>query len=124
MVNVCTLLDLTEESEFPAWDALMGHDSVHLTGDGYAKLASGIVRMAEGPDAVFSGGKRGHEAEDGRPAPTIGGRNAWIYTSASGQSRGGGHGNRVVGEVAPREGDRLPDGMVVDLADATEREGN
>jgi hypothetical protein len=81
-------MDLTEESEFPAWDALMGHDPVHLTGDGYAMLASGIVWMAEGPDAIFSGGKRGHEADDGRPAPTSGGRKAWIYTSASGQSRG------------------------------------
>ncbi len=41
----CTLLDLTEESEFLAWDGMMGKDPVHLTGDGYAKLASGLMRM-------------------------------------------------------------------------------
>jgi hypothetical protein len=39
--------------------------------------------MAEGPDAVFSGGKRAHDGEDDRPAPTIGGRKQWIYTSAT-----------------------------------------
>ncbi len=75
------MLDLTEESEFPAWDELMGKDPVHLTGEGYAKLASGVLRMAEGPDAVFSGGKRAHNGDDDRPAPTIVGRKAWIYTS-------------------------------------------
>jgi hypothetical protein len=74
VVNGCTLLGLTEESEFPAWDTMMGKDPVHLTGDGHAKLATEIVRMAKGPDAVFSGGKRAHDGEDDRPAPIIGGR--------------------------------------------------
>jgi hypothetical protein len=78
VVNGCTLLGLTEESELPAWDEMMGKDPVHLTGDGHAKLATEIVRMAEGPDAVFSGGKRAHDGEDDRPAPFIGGRKQWI----------------------------------------------
>ncbi len=66
----------------------MGQDPVHLTGDGYAKLANGVVRMAEGLDAVFSGGKRVHDGEDDRLAPNIGGRKTWIYTSTSGRGRG------------------------------------
>jgi hypothetical protein len=45
--------------------------------------------MAEGPDAVFSGGKRAHDGEDDRPAPILGGRKQWIYNSASGGGRGG-----------------------------------
>jgi hypothetical protein len=84
VVKGCTLLGLTEESEFPAWDGMMGTDPVHLTGDGHAKLATETVRMAEGPDAVFSGGKRAHDGEDDRPAPTIGRRKQWIYSSATG----------------------------------------
>jgi hypothetical protein len=91
VVNGCTLLDLTEESEFQAWDKMMGQDPVHLTGDGYAKLANGVVKMSEGLDAVFSGGKRMHDGDDDRPAHIIGGRKAWIYTSAaSGHGLGGG----------------------------------
>jgi hypothetical protein len=43
---------------FKPWDELLGQDPVHLTGDGYAKLTNGVERMAEGLDAVFSGGKR------------------------------------------------------------------
>ncbi len=72
-----------EESEFPSWDEMMGKDPVHLTGVGHAKLANELVRMAKGPDAVFSGGMRAHECEDDRPAPIIGGRKQWIYNSAS-----------------------------------------
>jgi hypothetical protein len=92
VVNGCTLLDLTEESEFTAWDSMMGKDPAHLTGDGFAKLASGVLRAAEGPDVVFSGGKRAHDGEEDRPAPTISGRKAWIYSSSSGHGRGGGRG--------------------------------
>jgi hypothetical protein len=93
VVNGCTLLGLTEESEFPSWDEMMEKDPVHLTGVGHAKLANEIVRMAEGPDAVFSGGKRAHDGEDDRPAPIIGGWKQWIYTSASGSGRGSGRGS-------------------------------
>ena len=50
--------------------------------------------MAEGPDAVFSGGKRAHDGEDDRPAPILGGRKQWIYNSASGGGRGGRGGGR------------------------------
>ncbi len=92
VVNGYTLLDLTKGSEFPAWDSMMGKDPVHLTGDGYAKLANGVLRMAEGPDAVFSGEKRAHEGDEDRPVPAIGGRKSWIYTSSTG--RGGGVGER------------------------------
>ncbi len=70
----------------------MGKDPAHLTGDGYPKLASGVLRMAEGPDVVFSGAKRAHDGEKDRPAPTISGRKAWIYSSSSGHGRGGGRG--------------------------------
>jgi hypothetical protein len=94
VINGCTLLGLTEESEFHSWDEMMGKDPVHLTGNGHVKLANEIVRMAEGPDAVFSGGKRAHDGEDDRPAPIIGGRKQWIYLSASGSVRGGGRGGR------------------------------
>jgi hypothetical protein len=45
--------------------------------------------MAEGADANFSGGKRGLEVEDDRPAPKIGGRKAWIYSTEQGRERGG-----------------------------------
>jgi hypothetical protein len=38
--------------------------------------------MAEGLDAVFSGGKRVHDGENDRLDPNIGGRKAWTYTSA------------------------------------------
>jgi hypothetical protein len=92
-----------EEPEFPAWDEAMGKDPVHHTGEGYAKLANGVLRMAEGPDAVFSGGKRAHEGEDDRPAPTIGGRKSWIYRSSTG--RGGGRGGRG-GGTGERGGSR------------------
>jgi hypothetical protein len=101
VVNGCTLLDLTEESDFTAWDCVMGKDPVHLTGDGFAKLANGVLRMAEGPDAVFSGGKRAHEGEEERPVPAIGGRKSWIYMSSTG--RGGGRGGRG-GGVSERGG--------------------
>ena len=57
-----------------------------------AKLANGVLRMAEGPDAVFSGGKRAHEDEEERPAPVLGGRKSWVYTYSTG--RGGGRGGR------------------------------
>ncbi len=70
VVNGCTLLGLTEESEFPSWEEMMGKDPVHLTGVGHAKLANEIVRMAEGPVTVFSGGKRAHDGEDDRPPPS------------------------------------------------------
>jgi hypothetical protein len=92
VVNGCTLLDLSEESDFSAWDSMMGKDPVHLTGEGFAKLANGVLRMAEGPDAVFSGGKRAHEDEEERPAPVLGGRKSWVYTYSTG--RGGGRGGR------------------------------
>jgi uncharacterized membrane protein YgcG len=92
VVNGCTLMGLTEESEFPSWEEMMGKDPVHLTGAGHAKLANEIVRMAEGPDAVFSGGKRAHDGDDDRPAPILGGRKQWIYNSAPGGGRGGAHG--------------------------------
>jgi hypothetical protein len=72
--------------------ARLGKDPVHLTGDGYTKLANGIMDMAEGGDANFSGGKRGLEVENDRPVPTIGGRKAWIYST--GQGRGSGRGGR------------------------------
>jgi hypothetical protein len=92
-------LDLSEESDFSAWDSMMGKDPLHLTGDGFAKLANGVLRMAEGPDAVFSGGKRAHEDEEERPAPVLGGRKSWIYTFSTGHGggrggRGGGAGDR------------------------------
>jgi len=92
VVNGCTLMGLTEESEFPSWEEMMGKDPVHLTGAGHAKLANEIVRMAEGPDAVFSGGKRAHDGDDDRPAPILGGRKQWIYNSAPGGGRGGARG--------------------------------
>ena len=60
--------------------------------NGYAKMANGIMDMAECADANFSGGKRGLEVEDDRPAPKIGGRKAWIYST--GQGRGSGRGGR------------------------------
>jgi hypothetical protein len=84
VVNSCTLLNLSEDSSFSEWDLLMGKDPVHLTGDGYTKLANGIMNMGEGADVNFSGRKRGLEAEDDQPAPKIGGRKACIYTSGQG----------------------------------------
>ncbi len=89
---------------------MMGKDPAHLTGEGYAKLASGVLRTAEGPDVVFSGGKRAHDGEEDRPAPTISGRKAWIYSSSSGHGRGGGRaGSRAVALLERPEGAR-PEG--------------
>ena len=104
VVNGCTLLDLTEESEFTAWDSMMGKDPAHLTGEGFAKLASGVLSAAEGPDVVFSGGKRAHDGEEDRPAPTISGRKAWIYSTSSGQGRGGGRGGARGGAAGAVQG--------------------
>jgi hypothetical protein len=89
VVNICTMLDLQEESDYSAWEGAMGEDPVHLTSQAYGKLADCIFQMAEGRDAVFSGGKRDLEEEDDRPAPTILGRKAWVYGS---NGRGGGRG--------------------------------
>ncbi len=88
----------------------MGKDPVHLTGEGFTKLANGVLRMAEGPDAVFSGGKRAREEDDERPAPVIGGRKSWIYVSFMG--RGGGRGGRGggAGERGGAAGRGLPAG--------------
>ncbi len=84
--------------------ARLGKDPVHLTGDGYTKLAIGIMDMAEGGEANFSGGKRGLEVENDRPAPTIGGRKAWIYSTGQGRrsGRGGRGGGPGRGEAAGR----------------------
>ncbi len=42
VVNVCTMLDLQEESDYAAWAWAMGEDPVHLTKQAYGKLADGI----------------------------------------------------------------------------------
>ncbi len=62
-VNCCTLLGLHEDSSFEAWEGAMGADPVHLTDQGYGKLADSIFQMAEGIDAIFSGRKRELEEE-------------------------------------------------------------
>jgi hypothetical protein len=66
-------------------------------------MADCIFQMAEGRDAVFSGGKRDLEEEDDRPAPTIMGKKAWVYGS---HKRGGGRGGLggQGGQSAPRGG--------------------
>jgi len=92
VVNCCSLLELHEDSSYEAWEGAMGSDPVHLTDQGYGKVADSILQMAEGIDAVFSGGKREREEEDDRPAPTILGRRAWVYGSDGTQGRGGGRG--------------------------------
>jgi hypothetical protein len=80
---------------------LVEEDPVHLTKQAYGKLADGIFQMAEGRDAVFSGGKRDLEEDDERPAPTIMGRKAWVYGNGGGGRGGrGGQGGRG----APRGG--------------------
>jgi hypothetical protein len=103
VVNGCTLLGLQEDSSYEAWEGDMGSDPVHLTDQGYGKLAESIFQMAEGIDAVFSGGKRELEVEEDRPAPTIMGRRAWVY---GGEGRGGGRGGQggQGGRGAPRGG--------------------
>jgi hypothetical protein len=70
--------------------------------------------MAEGPDAVFSGGKRAHEGEEERPVPAIGGRKSWIYMSSTG--RGGGRGGGGAGERGGAAGRGLPAGRFGDGA--------
>ncbi len=103
LINGCTLLGLQEDSSYDAWEGDMGSDPVHLTDQGYGKLAESIFQMAEGIDAVFSGGKRELEVEEDRPAPTIMGRRAWVY---GGEGRGGGRGGQggQGGRGAPRGG--------------------
>ncbi len=48
VVNVCTMLDLQEESDYSAWEEAMGEDPVHLTSQAYGKMADCIFQMAEG----------------------------------------------------------------------------
>jgi hypothetical protein len=103
VVNCCTLLGLQEDSCFEAWEGAMGADPVHLTDQGYGKLADSIFQMAEGIDAVFSGGQRELEEEEDRPAPTIMGRCAWVYGNDGAYGRGGGRGGQG-GRGAPRGG--------------------
>ncbi len=88
-MNCWSLLGIQEDSSFEAWEGAMGSDPVHLTDQGYSKVADSILQMAEGIDAVFSGGKREREEEDDRPAPTILGRRAWVYGREGIQGRGG-----------------------------------
>ncbi len=61
VVNGCTLLGLTEESDFSSWEAAMGSDPVHLTDAALGTMAGLLCEMAEGNDAMFSGGKRALE---------------------------------------------------------------
>jgi hypothetical protein len=82
----------------------MRTDPLHLTDQGYGKLADSIFQMAEGMDAIFSGGKRELKEEDDRPAPSIMGRRAWVYGKEGVQGRGGGR--EVQGGQGGRGGNR------------------
>jgi len=91
VVNGCTLLGLTEESDFSAWEAAMGSDPVHLTDAALGTVACQLCEMAEGNDAMFSGGKR---ALEDRPAPIIQGRKPWVYGPSQGRGGREGRGGR------------------------------
>jgi hypothetical protein len=58
VVNRCTLLGLTEESDFSAWETAMGSDPVHLTDAALGIVAGQLCEMAEGNNAMFSGAGR------------------------------------------------------------------
>ncbi len=51
VVNGCTLLGLTEESDVPAWEEAMGTDPVHLTDGALGKMAGQLC---------YGGGQRLH----------------------------------------------------------------
>ncbi len=84
VVNGCTLLGLTEDSDFAAWEAAMGTDPVHLTEGALGRMAGQLFEMAEGGGSMFSGGKRALEDDEDRPSPLIQGRKPWIYGPSQG----------------------------------------
>jgi hypothetical protein len=86
VVNDCTLLELSEESDSSSWIESMGTDPVHLTEAGYAKLAASVLKVSS-----LSGGKSDLEEEDDRSFPVIYGRKSWIYGPGTGSAtaRGG-----------------------------------
>ena len=92
VVNGCTLLGLTEESAFPAWEEAMGTDPVHLTDGAMGKMAGQLCEMAESCDSMFSGGKRALEDDEDRPSPIVQGRKPWIYGPSLGRGGRGGRG--------------------------------
>ncbi len=94
VVNGCTLLGLTEESDVPAWEVAMGTDPVHLTDGALGKMAGQLCEMAEGSDSMFSGGKRALEDDEDRPSPVIHGRKPWVYGPSQGRGGRGGRGGQ------------------------------
>ncbi len=103
VVNGCTLLGLTEESDFPAWEAAMGTVPVHLTDGALGTVTGQLCEMAEGNDAMFSGGKRALEDEEDRPSPIIQGRKPWVYGPSQGRGgRGGARGGFPSGGYGAR----------------------
>jgi hypothetical protein len=101
VVNGCTLLGLTEDSDYASWETAMGTDPIHLTDGALGRMAGQIFEMAEESDSMFSGGKRALEDVEDRLSPVIQGRKPWVYWPR--QSRGGGPGGRS-GPVGMRGG--------------------
>ncbi len=95
VVNRCTLLDLSEESDSSSWIEAMGTDPVHLTEAGLTKLADSVLKISESTDSSFSGGKRDLEDDD-RSFSLIHGRKPWVYgpVMPRGGGRGGGRGRQ------------------------------
>jgi hypothetical protein len=94
VVNGCTLLGLTEDSDYAAWEAAMGTDPVHLTEGALGRMAGQLFEMAEGSGSMFSGGKRALEDDEDRPSPLIQGRKPWIYGPSQGRGGRGGRGGQ------------------------------
>ncbi len=94
VVNGCTLLGLTEESDVAAWEAAMGMDPVHMTDGALGKMAGQLCEMAESSDSMFSGGKRALEDDEDRPSPVTHGRKPWVYGLNQGRGGRGGRGGQ------------------------------
>jgi hypothetical protein len=94
VVNGCTLLGLTEDSDYASWEAAMGTDPVHLTEGALGRMAGQLFEMAEGSGSMFSGGKRALEDDEDRPSPLIQGRKPWIYGPSQGRGGRGGRGGQ------------------------------
>jgi hypothetical protein len=65
VVNPNDMIGLSSQMEEEEVERLVGSSPIHLSGEGYAALAEAVISMVESKRAVFEGGKREREEEEG-----------------------------------------------------------
>ena len=92
VISPVDLLGIRVQMDEDELIGLLGEHPVHMSSEGYNRLAESIISMVERPGALFSGEKREREeAESEAEAEVVGGwhrkKHEWLHSQVSGTGR-------------------------------------